>query len=191
MDGVLFMFIGSLNEVVQSVLTQMLSGAVQDGQASSDEAAVSRKVTPYWDAERQAWILRPSRFLLGFLWFVLLAGGVSAGVTAHLHMTLWLVCPLGAVAILAGVGLLLWRKAVLVIDRMSIVSRPMLGLRAITMCHDEVVDVRYSHFLRSFILIDDSGQRVYFSTWIRGVRQALDEMSIREHHLRLASASHF
>jgi len=188
------MFIGSLNEVMQAVLTRMLVGEAQDGtdaEADVEAGVEAKQISPHWDAHRQAWVLSPSRALLSFLWVVLLVGGVTAGVMSAAGVSLWLVCPMGLIAILAGVGLLLWRKSVLVIDRMSIVSRPMLGLRAITMCHDEVVDVRYSHLLRSFILIDESGQRVYFSTWISGVRKVLDEMAIRDHHLRLAAASQF
>ena len=182
------MFIGSLNEVMQAILTRMLAGAVQDG-TEADPAA--KHITPDWDDRRQAWVLQPSRTLMGFLWCVLLGCGLMAAVMSLAGVSLWWVCPFGLAAVLAGVGLLLWRKSVLVIDRMSIVSRPMLGLRTITMCHDEVVDVRYSHFFRSFILIDEAGQRVYFSIWIRGVRRVLDEMAIRDHHLRLAGASQF
>jgi len=166
----------------------MLSGAVQ---SETNTRADATEFTPPWDVQRQAWVLRPARAILVLLWAVLLGFGAAAGVASYLHMPLSLVCTLGGVAVAAGVGLLLWRKAVLRIDNATIVARQMLGTRVITMYHDEVVDVRYSPFLRSFVIIDAAGQRIYFSTWVRGVKQAMKDMAIRHRHLRYAAAHQF
>jgi len=187
-----FMFIGSLSEVVQSVLTQMISPAPTAADATTDPTAVSAPahgLKPPWDERRKAWVFRPTRIILGVLWAVLLLFGAAAGVVSYMQFPLVLACGLGAIAVAAGVGLLLWRKSVLLVDRSTIVSRAMLGLRTFTMHHDEVVDVQYSHMLRSFVIIDASGQRVYFSTWVRGVRQVLKDMAIRPAHLRLAASN--
>ena len=179
------MFIGSLNEVVQSILTQMLRGGAP---SNANEAALA-KSRPPWDDRRQAWVLRPTRVILGVLWCILLGFGAAAGVMSYLHFSFVVACALGVIAISAGVGLLLWRKSVLLVDHLTIVNREMLGVHSITMYHDEVVDVRYSPFLRSFVIIDVTGQRVYLSTWIRGVRQVLQNMAVRPHHLRRAADS--